>query len=65
LVVFSFRRVTQCFPSRSILILVAVPLAGGQELGKLFLAVEHAGPDAKESNASRVAGAKKGDARNA
>jgi hypothetical protein len=47
--------VTPCSPSLSILILAGVALAGFQKLGKLFVAVEHTGPDAKEANASGFA----------
>jgi hypothetical protein len=37
--------------------------AGFQELSELFGAVENSGSDAKESDASGLASAKKGDAR--
>jgi hypothetical protein len=43
----------------------AVAFAVAQELSQMFCAVENAGADAKESNASGFTGAKKGDASDA
>jgi hypothetical protein len=43
-----------------ILFLAAVSLAGGQELCKLFLAIEYACPDAKEPDTPTFTGSKKG-----
>jgi len=42
-----------------------VSLASIQEVGEMLRAVKHAGPDAKEPNASGFTGAKEGDASNA